>query len=63
VPALFAILLSLFDMRSVFVAAGAAMFGFALLSSYLPRRMGISIAPIDAASSLQGSTAHHSSST
>jgi MFS family permease len=41
VPGLFAMLLTLFDMRSVFLAAGTAMFVFAILSSRLPRRMGI----------------------
>jgi len=39
-PGLFALLLSFFDLRSVFLAAGAAMFVFAYLSGYLPRRMG-----------------------
>jgi MFS family permease len=63
VPALFAVLLSLFDMRSVFLAVGAAMFVFAFLSSYLPRRMGITRVPIPSVALLQGSAAHHSSST
>lgn len=43
VPALCALLLSFFDMRSVFLAAGAAMFVFAYLSGHLPRRMGANV--------------------
>jgi hypothetical protein len=39
-PGLFALLLSFFDLYSVFLAAGAAMFVFAYLSGHLPRRMG-----------------------
>jgi MFS family permease len=44
VPASFALLLSFLDMRSIFLAAGAAMLVFAHLSGYLPRRMGANIA-------------------
>lgn len=45
VPALFAVLLSFFDMRSGFLAAGALMLVFAYLSGHLPRRLGADIAP------------------
>jgi MFS family permease len=40
VPGLFALLLSFFDLRSVFLAMGASMFVFAYLAGHLPRRMG-----------------------
>lgn len=44
VPAFFALLLSFFDLSSVFLAMGGAMFVFAYLSGHLPRRMGANIA-------------------
>ena len=40
VPAAFALLLSFFDLRSLFLAAGAAMLLFAHVCGYLPGRMG-----------------------
>lgn len=43
-PALLALLLSFFDLRSGFLAAGAAMFVFAYLSGHLPHRMGANVA-------------------
>ena len=44
VPALFALLLSFFELQSVFIALGAAMLLFAYLSGYLPRRLGANVA-------------------